>query len=393
MSLIASGSTLWTFQDVIEHLADGHDVTRTGKNQRDARRAVLQAYRELPQKHSWNYYQRQRLLQTSAVYSTGTIAVDVTGGAHERMVTLSDGTWPTWAALGRLIIDGVHYEVKSRESSTIITLEPNSYPTSDVASGTAYQIYQSGYLLPADFKRLLRLWDVDGNYEIIQSLPQSQHLGLVSYDDTPGDPRHCTIRGQSDYYGRMFLQFGPPPSSERTYEMFYEATPQPLTLDYYSTGTVTLTADSATVTGNGTTFPVDAITAGTILRVSSSATAPTSIHGNLSGVDNPFSEQYVVKSRDSATQLTLESAATVSRTTVAYTLSSPIDIEPNAMYTAFLNMAEAEYARRKQDPQWQRFLPAVKQSLIESLENDNRLASLNGNSYYDPFRNVTTSQE
>jgi hypothetical protein len=396
MSLIQSGSTVWTYQDGMEHLFDGRDHTRTAGQQRAARRAILQAYRELPQKHYWNYFQRRMLLQTVDSYSTGTIAVDVTGGTYERMVTLTTGTWPTWAASGRIIIGGVHYEINRRESASVITLQSYSCPASDVASGTTYEIYQSAYPLPVNFRRLRRCYDVSQNLEIRQVTPTSEHSDSVNVYTSPQTPWECTVRGSDDNLGGLSLILTPPPSTATTYDILYDAMPQPLAVDVYSTGTITLGGGmltTATVTGSGTTFPVDC--AGCILRISSSATAPSSIIGDLSN-DNRFVEQHVIKSRDSATALTLEDALGSAVSGKGYTISSPIDLDAGAMFTAFLRMAEAEYMRLGAvgGPNgWQASLPAVQMALREAMENDARLARPMSPGPYNPFRNVSVTQE
>src|SRR5688572_7756730 len=128
MPLIQTNTDLLTYSDLVQQILDAHGVDRSGLNERHARPAVRMAYRNLPQRHSWNYYYRQRQLQTVADYSTGTLEFDYSGGASERMLTLTTGTWPSWAAFGRVIIDSVHYDVATRESDSIITLAETSNP-------------------------------------------------------------------------------------------------------------------------------------------------------------------------------------------------------------------------------------------------------------------------
>jgi hypothetical protein len=81
-------------------------------------------------------------ITTVEPYSTGTIAVAA------GVVTLSGGTWPTWAADGDLVYGGVTYTVASRDSNSQITLDDTSLA---VSSGADYQLVQQIYDLPADF--------------------------------------------------------------------------------------------------------------------------------------------------------------------------------------------------------------------------------------------------
>jgi hypothetical protein len=93
--------------------------------------------------HKWSFmYPEAPPLVTNAPYSTGTIVI-VAG-----VVTLTGGTWPSWAAAGRLKVLGNVYTVATRNSNTVLTLDDL---TVAVASGTAFQLGQAYYDLPDDF--------------------------------------------------------------------------------------------------------------------------------------------------------------------------------------------------------------------------------------------------
>lgn len=391
MPLINAAQDVWTFRDGVDYLLDTHEIDRTGLNERRARMALLKAYRDLPSRAAWNYYARQRILQTVASYSTGTIAFDYTGGAAERLVTLSSGTFPTWAAFGKIIIDSVHYEVDTYESSTTITLRSDSNPGADVAAGTTYTIYRNTYPLPADFKELISLWDVDQNRELpIVSMPEYHDNAYL--EATPTDPRWASISGSRDYYGGTQLIFGPPPNDIYSYDLLYKAAPRPLAIDEYSTGTVEATSASATITGTNTTFPTNCV--GSIIRFSTSATMPTGIAGGLDDVDNPFAMQGVIKTRSSATSLILEEAASMSISAgSAYVISDPLDIDNGSMLTALLHAAEAEFARLcgRADAMGKESL--ARRSLLEAMEADNKIANRTTRRFYNPYTRTALTSE
>ena len=140
------------FQDAIDHVRDFLKADASEATQRACRRAVLSTYSILAQVRDWNYYKTQYTLTTSAPYSTGTVAVT----ASTRVVTLSSGTWPTWAAQGTIRIGSANYQVYSRDSGTQVTLEAANAPASNVASRTSYTIYQNQYRLPSDCRRIFR---------------------------------------------------------------------------------------------------------------------------------------------------------------------------------------------------------------------------------------------
>lgn len=382
MPILQTDTVVYTFQDVIEHLTDLHKVDESGLNVRNAKRAILNAYRDLANKHAWSYHVRQRLLQTVASYSTGTVAFDYTGGANERQLTLTTGTWPSWAEYGRVIIDNVHYEVERRISDSILTLREESNPGADVAASTTYEIYRNSYPLPANFRQLGHLWDVSQQRIIPYVSQQEHHDGLNAFFETPSTPWVYTIRGTSDYYSTSQIVFGPPPNAARNYDLLYEAKPRPLSIPLYKTGTIAISG--TTVTGTGTTFPTNC--AGSILRVSSTDAVPTGVMGA-----NPFTTQHIIKSYSSATSLTLEeSASTVSG--MGYAISDPIDVDP-VVINAFLRMAEAEFclADGRKDALMRKEL--AMQELLLAIEGDQKEPRSPGPRVYDSFSNVGVTTE
>src|SRR5262245_36339930 len=134
---MASRVELVTWNDVIEHLVDWMGANPTAEARRDAKRATLQALREVGDAHNWTYYYTLGRLATHAPSSQGTVVYSRTGAAYERMVTLTGSTWPAWAALGRLSIGQMNYEVASRKSDTVLTLSSTSCPGADIPEPSA----------------------------------------------------------------------------------------------------------------------------------------------------------------------------------------------------------------------------------------------------------------
>lgn len=95
--------------------------------------------------HRWSFLCPQTSFTTSAPFTTGTIAISA--GA----VTLSGGTFPTWATSGWLEVNSHYYEVTTRTDGTHLVLTDTSVT---VSSGTAYSLKQYQYDLPSDFESL-----------------------------------------------------------------------------------------------------------------------------------------------------------------------------------------------------------------------------------------------
>lgn len=369
--VIQSNTAILTFQEVVQHLLDVMENESNALNVRQAIRAVQTSYRDFPLKHQWAYYYRKRLLRTVDSYSTGTITYDHTDGSNEREVTLATGTWPSWAAFGRLIVGEAAYEVQSRVSNSVVTLEESACPNTDLAAGTTYTLCRADYPLPADFRRLIQIYDIDEQKPLCIDDEAQQHDAETIYYTTPESPRRVTVRGSQKQLGSMLLTFGPPPSDDHGYSMLYEAAPRPLRLFEYKAGTVAITSGSATVTGTGTVFPTNC--EGAILRVSDSTAPPTSLAGSPDDYTNQFIFEGVIKSRDSSTQLTLTENATVTDSGSAYVLSDPIDIEPHAMRTAFERLCEAEFERITRRKTWTTAMADAERAIRLAIENDVRV--------------------
>lgn len=94
----------------------------------------------------WPWYLSPGAISTKATYSTGTLSMTL----DSTNVTLSGGTFPSWAASGELSVNGQWYGITTRNGNTQITLT-TAYPhaTASFAAG-AWSVYQDAYSLPTD---------------------------------------------------------------------------------------------------------------------------------------------------------------------------------------------------------------------------------------------------
>lgn len=356
---------LFTYDDAIQHLTDQFEAvtssnTRIGRN---ARRAVDNVYRDFPNLTRWTYYTRRTTLKTVASYSTGTVAYDHAGGSSERMVTLTTGTWPTWARFGTIRLNSVDYRIASRVSDSVITLLEEDNPGDDIAAGATYTLWRGTYPLPVDFRKLMSLVDVSQSKQMpIISVGEWQRRRSITHD-SPGVPWSAAIFGDGEYYGGLQLALEPPPSSIRSYDMLYEAKPRDLNVVSFASGTVNTSGTGGTISTG--TLPQNI--AGSVVRFSSSATAPTNKYGS-----NPFYEQRVIQSRDGDTTFTMDQALTSNLTGVAYTISDPIDLENVMMQTGFLRMCEAEFAKIQNLEDYGERLVIAQKACRDAAGNDRR---------------------
>lgn len=294
------------------------------------RLAVAAVYRNLPLLHPWTYYRRRKQVVTNAPYGEGTIAYDATTLA----VTLSGGTWPTWAASGSIIINSKVYKVDTRDSGTQLTLSSTRSPAIDVDAGTGYQLYQSEYALPADFSRMEQVVEI-GSAWVLEYIPPEQMLDWAYTLFSPTRPWRFTISGaQYGPIGRMNIEFIPPPASSQTFDILYEAKPRARTLQTEATaGTVSISG--STVTGVGTTFTSAMV--GCVLRTGTTTKLPTDSFGQA-----PFVGEYTIRSVASATSLTINETG-ASEASVKYLIDDYIDVDMNMCLSYFEAACLAEY--------------------------------------------------
>ena len=328
-----------TYKDALDWLIDVSGGDTSGRTKKLALRAIHSSRRIIASYRDWSYFNAVLSVSTQAPYSTGTISYDHTGGAYERQLTLSGGTWPSWAERGTVVISNGFYQVEERKSDSVLTLKETSNPGQDISSGTSYKLVQEAYLLPSDFIRADQLRNVNVDGYNPKYVPPDRLIRDRISRESSNIPREYTIMRDPWQPGRLALFLYPPPTQLYVYEFTYQRQPKPLkTLDY-STGTVTLTAGSQAVTGSGTSWT--SAMEGSILRVSSDS---SNVPDNLDGL-NPYEEQYEILWVNSATSLTLKVQAAESRSGVAYRISDPIDLEIGPMRDAFLSCCEWWWAK------------------------------------------------
>lgn len=331
---------VWTLEDVVEHILDSVNVERTNRNLRLARRAADGANREFPDRTDWTHYRSEELLYTAASFTN---ASGVNWVQSERSLTLVDGTdsWPSSVRYYRVIIDNVHYRVESRESNTKIILSFDSDLGAD-DTALSFTAYRPSQFLPEDFRKMGELYDITQRRKLTRMGHEELHANSTVWWDTPSIPWFYTIRGMDETYAGPQVVFGPPPNSRREYGLTYQRSPRALRTYKYNTGTVTVSSDSTSVTGSGTAWTSDMV--GSVLRLSSGATAPTGPYGTRDD-DNPFALQRIIMSVDSATALTIDAVPGDNYSGVAHTISDPVDVKAGSMFTAFLRRCEWEFSR------------------------------------------------
>jgi hypothetical protein len=200
-------------------------------------------------KWNWPYLMEESFIATVAPYETGTVSV-----TNASATVTGSGTTFTSGMVGRKIrvnSENAYYRIKTFVSTTELTLEVNYQGST--ATGETYSIFKDEYRLPADLDR----------YKVMRQIEESVAmvgLGTSAFDiaeptpESEGSPNFTIIAGSLR--------------------------------DTYTTGTVTGSVGSATLTGASTNWTsAEGLGRGSRITIGSNI--------------------YTVKSVDSDTQITL----------------------------------------------------------------------------------------
>lgn len=330
---------LYTFSDAVLHMQDYMGDFNEGRSERYAKRAATDALRELSNIHPWTYYKAVVPVTTVASYSTGTVAFDYTGGTYERQLTLTDGIFPLWIEDGCVIINTIPYEVDQRVSDTVVTLTRASNPGADVSS-TTYVAYRDTYPLPVDFVSVDRALNLLRTFEMTYVTPKDW-LSSQRWMRTPTNIWYYTILGDQNYQGGMAMKFAGAPSSVEVINILYRRRPRPLRYHEYKAGTVSVSAESATITGTGTVF--SAFMIGSVIRLYDGTDYPTNEEG-----DTPAYVERIITDVSSGTVLTVDAEVPNAYTNVKYIITDPIDIDKQTMLGAYKRTCEKLIEQQRQ---------------------------------------------
>ena len=301
----------WLYNDLRQTLRDYLGGTQSEIRENQGKRAIRNGLNRVANAYPWPELVFPWRVNVSPSYSTGTIT-----SSDGITFTLAGGTWPTWAAGGLLYADGDTNNpvlIKYRDSGTSILAHTNFAYPGTVTAGSTYELLRVAYPLPADTHSVHMPL---GNDRLeVRQIPFNTYHFLLKSSTTSGRPYYYAIGPAPEPYATRALAmwFWPSPNADgddiETIVTRWFHIP---TIDFPSASTsVTVTTAAAVVTLTGGTFPTG-IERGHRIRYGTTTALPT--EGDL---------ESTIKSRDSNTQLTLETAP-ATQTAVRFIVSEPI---------------------------------------------------------------------
>lgn len=146
ITVTSSGSGL-TFSDLIAYARRMARNASGSQSDTELKECVNDALAMICQDHLWPHYKTHGTLSLNARQTTGTIAI-ANGGTN---AVLTGATWPTTAALGKILVNGQVQRISSRTSGSTVVIT-NAWQEASVTAGT-YVYFQDEYTLPSDLMR------------------------------------------------------------------------------------------------------------------------------------------------------------------------------------------------------------------------------------------------
>lgn len=357
--------TLLTYQDLIDRLLSFSNAGTQASQAIDYRIAIEESYREVINRHQWKYFNTQYVVYTQPEYTTGSIAYS----QSTRTVTLTGGTFPSWANLARIRIGTAAYEIIANPSGTTLTLSVANNPGGDIASGTGFVLYQSVFRLPADYRGNFR-WNVPTLLWSNSFIQLDEWFSLERRCAAGGNPRNWALAADPQLQGTYSIFVWPHPVTNTTYGGIYQRRPRDLSVSGYDvadadfSSTATIANTGAAVTGTNTLFSARHI--GCALRFGTATKNPNGSSGLY-----PYQEQRIITAVADTTHCTLDSAPVGTYAGVKYTISDPLDLSPG-MLNAVLACIKLQYALNKplEDRPLSSLRESYRQAYVTAQESD-----------------------
>lgn len=362
---------IFTLHDLVHRLSLRSQSDPSMKNNALFSRAVQDAIRGLPGKHSWKYFIRQARFTTSARMQAE-VSYDKTGGGSERILTIVDGVniWPEDAGLGEVWINDLDksYRILSRISNTEVVMEPAFSFEDDFTATITWG--RSAYQFNREITSVHHMQNITLDRPIA-FVPTADFQDIKHSHWGFGITEVCTWQNHGSYFGASDFVLTPVPES--VYEIEVTATTNPIIprIHLISGTPCSITAGSSQLVCSGESFSEKVI--GSIVRVSCDGTEPTYYN------NREFDFQAFIVSADGDT-LTLSETASKDLIGRGYAISSPADVEASTMLEYVEDEAYHQYTKNHDHESFVAARSVAQQSLRAAIARDNRV-SLNGHSW------------
>ena len=123
-------ASYYSLVERVGHFLFGKRTGMTADQRADVLQCIQDGLHDVHNAHSWSFFRPIEPITTTAPYKTGTVTVD------SGVVRLSGGTFPSWAAVGVVKLTDSYHQVSTRDSNTQVTLGTTSPSSTTYTTGT-----------------------------------------------------------------------------------------------------------------------------------------------------------------------------------------------------------------------------------------------------------------
>ena len=310
--------------------------------------AVQQTMRDITKKGKWRHYTGMFRFRTSPQVSPAITYVEST-----RLMTITDAkVWPADAIYGEIVVNSTPYSVQERVSDTVIKLDAEGTLGANYTGTVQWQ--RQRYNFTKQFSKIHYLMNLDNrlpmSYMDVARFYEQQRLVRFA-----GIPSLFTMRNSSTS-GMTDIVLAPASETSFLIEGNVSYIPDIPKIYQIKASDGNAASASTTFTSAGANFPTNA--EGAVLRIyETDSDIPYGV---------PIFESFI-KSRDSATQLTLATPANQAYANVLYVISSHIDIDPILMLTMFDDFSYENYCQNHDHKGLAQAQVLARKSLMEAL--------------------------
>jgi hypothetical protein len=365
----SAGANVFLFSDAVDNVVDYLGGATQDPEQRIVRRSIYNAYNRIFAERSWAHLYKHTRIQLNPLYNTGTVAYS----QSSLTVTLTGGSFPSWAANGRIRINSTTTDgsntamvcgISAFPTSTTLLLDANLNPGGDIAAGASYTLFQDVYPLPSDFRKAQKPTTYS-TWDSLYISPEDWQW-LEWHANVQGYPVRWTIMGDTTNIGQYNLCVQPYPTNSVPFDMIYARGGRNIRYTGYETasrtGTISVTANSTAVTGSGTSWTT--AMAGAYMRFSATSTQPDGFGGL-----NPYVEECRIRSVADGGHLTLYTAPLNTYSATGFVISDPIDLS-DQLIEAFKMGCRFQYSVLARTDQHDLALKDYRMAVRLAMEND-----------------------
>lgn len=332
--------------DALDMLQDFVGTNHIGRSQYDLKRAIISAVDVVSQENRWHYNRTPFVIETDAPQTSSTVS----WSASTRQLSITSGTFPSWAGYGTMHVEGVGVaDVWHRLDSATLEFASDQSFGDQTISAASYTLFRDRYQLPFSVRQVGEPIEFTSGWN-----PRHVDLGQLLHhralSPQTGTPIMYSLARDASSPGSAMLYLYPAPDTSALWSMTINRSPRQIfiwgTETDASAGTIALSDGSANIAGTEQSWVnLGRKLIGSVIRWGTSTTQlPTGPEGEY-----PYREQSMIARTSGSDTLVMPANFTLTEYTptgLKYRISDPVDLEASTLQ-AFWTRCKLELCRQR----------------------------------------------